>query len=234
MLTLYHRSDTHTVNGLNAYKLEETNSASNGYFGIDIVGTITGYYKSDVKIRHSDGSETIIGSNVAQTSRSSNDEGYQSATWSCPQTQLNSGDALLIKECALLSSYTGERQFITKQLDYLGLASATWTFTRWTTWYNYLFMGNYRTKALIRHGSSSYATRVSGVELQQYVDIGLRIYDGSGTIQVACEPSGTLTSALRIRKGTTTYGIVLVDTTDSNASKIRIKTNSGIKAIAKL
>jgi len=72
------------------------------------------------------------------------------------------------------------------------------------------------------------------VTYDPYIDIGLRLYDGSNTIQVACEPSGTLTSALRIRKGATTYGIVLVDTTDSNASKIRINTSSGIKAIAKL
>lgn len=38
---------------------------------------------------------------------------------------------------------------------------------------------------------------------------------------------------LRIRKGGTTYGLELVDTSDPNASKIRIKTGVGIKAIRK-
>lgn len=38
---------------------------------------------------------------------------------------------------------------------------------------------------------------------------------------------------LRMRKGGTTYGIELVDTTNGNASAIRIKTSAGIKAIRK-
>lgn len=38
---------------------------------------------------------------------------------------------------------------------------------------------------------------------------------------------------LRIRKGGTTYGIELVDTSDGNASRIRIKTGTGVKAIRK-
>jgi len=67
-----------------------------------------------------------------------------------------------------------------------------------------------------------------------YVDCGLRAYDGTTIITIACEPAGTLTSPLRIRKGSTTYGIVLVDPSDPMASKIRIKTSSGIKALRKL
>ncbi len=38
---------------------------------------------------------------------------------------------------------------------------------------------------------------------------------------------------LRVRKGGTTYGVELVETGDPNASKIRIKTSVGIKAIRK-
>ena len=38
---------------------------------------------------------------------------------------------------------------------------------------------------------------------------------------------------LRIRKGGTTYGIELVETNDPNASRVRIKTPAGIKAIRK-
>jgi len=65
------------------------------------------------------------------------------------------------------------------------------------------------------------------------VDIGLRVYDGSGVIKIVCEPDGVLTSPLRIHKNGTTYAIVLVDPSDNRASRIRIKTNSGIKALAK-
>ncbi|GAH66116.1 unnamed protein product, partial [marine sediment metagenome] len=38
---------------------------------------------------------------------------------------------------------------------------------------------------------------------------------------------------LRMRKGGTTYGIELVETDDPNASRIRVKTGAGIKAIRK-
>jgi len=41
------------------------------------------------------------------------------------------------------------------------------------------------------------------------------------------------TNPLRVRKGGTTYGVELVDTSDPNASAVRIKTSSGIKAIRK-
>lgn len=65
-------------------------------------------------------------------------------------------------------------------------------------------------------------------------DIGLRAFDGTNVIKIACEPAGILTSSLRISKNSTTYAIVLVDPVDPRASKIRIKTGSGIKALEKL
>ena len=73
-----------------------------------------------------------------------------------------------------------------------------------------------------------------------FFDCGLRAYDGTNIIKIACEPPGTLTSPLRIRgtsptgSGSATYGIVLVEITDPSASKIRIRTASGIKALRKL
>lgn len=88
-------------------------------------------------------------------------------------------------------------------------------------------------KAIGYFGPSSiiiYEFSVSGPP----IDIGLRAYDGNKIIAVACEPEGILTSPLRIRKGNVTYGIVLVDPVDLNASNIRIVTKSGIKALRKL
>ena len=66
------------------------------------------------------------------------------------------------------------------------------------------------------------------------IDIGLRVYDGTAIISIACEPAGTLTSPLRIRKNEVTYGIVLVDPSDPNASKLKIQTSSGVKALREL
>jgi len=67
-----------------------------------------------------------------------------------------------------------------------------------------------------------------------FIDCGLRIYDGSSIIIPACEPLGTLTSPLRLSNKGNIYGIVLVDTTSTYASKARIQTTSGIKALRKL
>ena len=79
----------------------------------------------------------------------------------------------------------------------------------------------------------NYQWRIEKRQITAYIDCGLRIRNGIQTIFIACEPAGTLTSPLRIRKGATTYGIPLVGTSDSSASAIRINTSSGIKALRK-
>lgn len=68
----------------------------------------------------------------------------------------------------------------------------------------------------------------------KYIDIGLRVYDGTGVIKIACEPAGILTSPLRIHKNGTTYAVVLVDPLDIWASKIKLRIKSGVKALAKI
>ena len=68
-------------------------------------------------------------------------------------------------------------------------------------------------------------------------DAGLRAYDGSATIRIACEfPIGTnrLSSPVQFAKNGTNYGVILTDTNSANASRIRIQTSSGTKAWAKL
>jgi hypothetical protein len=54
------------------------------------------------------------------------------------------------------------------------------------------------------------------------------------TLKIGCEPAGTLTSPLRIRKNGVTYGIMLVAPNAPDASPIRVQTSSGIKALQKL
>ena len=51
-------------------------------------------------------------------------------------------------------------------------------------------------------------------------------------VSVADTPAG-MGGKLFINKNGTTYGIYLVDTTDTNASPIRIKTTTGTKSIRK-
>ncbi|MBU1127838.1 MAG: hypothetical protein KKE01_02005, partial [Candidatus Omnitrophica bacterium] len=64
-----------------------------------------------------------------------------------------------------------------------------------------------------------------------FIDIGLRVYDGTDTVKIACEPDDNVTSPLRIAKDEKVFGIALVAMDDPNATKIRIKTSSGVMAL---
>jgi hypothetical protein len=75
--------------------------------------------------------------------------------------------------------------------------------------------------------------KVTGIVPNDNIDIGLRVYDGTEIVKIACEPQGTLTSPLRIAKNGVVYGIVLVDPSDPAASKLKIQTSSGTKALRK-
>ncbi|MBI5149731.1 MAG: hypothetical protein HZA28_03055 [Candidatus Omnitrophica bacterium] len=63
------------------------------------------------------------------------------------------------------------------------------------------------------------------------VACGQQIFDGTTAITIPCEDPPV--SQLRVQKNGTTYGIGVVATTDPNASKIRIQTPSGVKALRK-
>ncbi len=61
-----------------------------------------------------------------------------------------------------------------------------------------------------------------------------RVYRGlavQGVGELALCDAGA--NPLRIRKSGTTYGLMLVETNDPNASRIRIKTGAGVRAIRK-
>lgn len=62
---------------------------------------------------------------------------------------------------------------------------------------------------------------------------GLRVYD-NGAVQDLClvaTADANSGNQLRLRKGSTTYAVYLVDTSDGNASTVRIRTSAGTKAI---
>jgi len=74
------------------------------------------------------------------------------------------------------------------------------------------------------------------VEIQP-LDIGLRVFDGTNIVGIACEPPGAggqLTSPLRIHKNGTNYGVLLVVPDAAEASMLKIQTTDGIKALRKL
>jgi hypothetical protein len=64
---------------------------------------------------------------------------------------------------------------------------------------------------------------------------GLRVFDVD-TVRELClvatadAPTG-MGGSVRVRKGSTTYAAYLVETTDPNASAVRIRTTTGTKAI---
>jgi hypothetical protein len=66
------------------------------------------------------------------------------------------------------------------------------------------------------------------------VDAGLRAYDGTAVVKLASEPPGQQTSPIRINKNGTTYGLLLTDVNSPDASKFRVQTSSGVKALMKL
>lgn len=68
----------------------------------------------------------------------------------------------------------------------------------------------------------------------EYIDIWLKIFDWTQVVNIAIQPTWTVTSPLRIAKNWTIYWVVLVDITDSMASKMRINTSTWIKALRKL
>jgi hypothetical protein len=70
-----------------------------------------------------------------------------------------------------------------------------------------------------------------------WLDIGLRVYDGLAALKIAVEAPGAggqTVSALRVNKGGTNYGILLIPTNWPDASRIRIQTTTDTKAWRKL
>ena len=78
-------------------------------------------------------------------------------------------------------------------------------------------------------GFATLTTHECQAKGEKYDDIGIRLYDGSDNIEIGTEAlSG---HKLRIRKGSTTYGIPLVATTSNYATGIRIYDGSDEKAL---
>jgi hypothetical protein len=130
--TRYFKNASTTVNGLTCYAL-----------ALDMSGTLKaesytdGNYQGctvacDVAVRHSDGSETVIGSKVAQVDTVDGDyRELYSNTWACPQTSLSPSDSIVVRVYAKFGTtwyLIGASTFTTERLGGSQLDSATWTF----------------------------------------------------------------------------------------------------------
>jgi hypothetical protein len=135
----------------------------------------TGTYRSDVSIRHANGTETVIGSDVAQITRSGvlpvSQEGFQSAILNVPQTSLVTTDAIKVVEKVYSSGpgspvipYTGYdlTVFSTEQLGAIQLSAATWTFNRYTMLREYCGPSYGVYTAAVYYSTPKYATRIDG------------------------------------------------------------------------
>ena len=159
-ITLYERSDTHTVNTLNAYQLQEDNTSSSAN-----MQALCGYteWRSSVYILHADGSTTTLGSDVAIVSRSGVGVGLQTATWDCPETILVSTDAIKIVEL-MTASGSPTRTFVSEQLNKTKLEASTWTFYKYTGIVVVSVIPE-RYGATYAWGSSAASSRIENIDL---------------------------------------------------------------------
>jgi len=134
-VTWYFRADTHTVNGILGYRLDETASSSDAYDIVSTEGASITYYGVRVWIVHSSGAleELTGGQPVAVVSRNADGEGLQTATWNCPGYS-NIIDAIMIKVYQRFGTdeWNLRATFITENETLIKLPEATWTFTYYT------------------------------------------------------------------------------------------------------
>jgi hypothetical protein len=165
----YMRSDTQTINGLNAYKLnvpESNSSASNTQYG----GEAVAYWGTRAWVRHSNGTEQELslggqtGTPMAVVSRGSA-SGIQSATVTVAQTMLQPTDSLVVRVYTKVgtdSDWTLSATFTTEQLQATTLQATTWTLY----YYTYAFWNRYTETetAKLYWGTTTYSTRIQNLQ----------------------------------------------------------------------
>lgn len=204
--TYYMRSDQHTINGLLGYKLLTSNTASYIEIQKDAydTGSQTVYWYSDVLVRHSDSTQTLLGNNIAQVSRTVNG-GFteQNATWNCPETSLLTTDAIRVSVYTSFGAVGSDENFlatfITTQLGAAQLDANTWTFSYWTKRFYHATLQTH-TRSYFRFGDSAYPSRISGISLTvSSVTLNSpahnsEIWEQDSTVDFNYTPSSSLTA----------------------------------------
>lgn len=167
------RSDSHIVNGLNAYILNTTQSSS--YTSLLLEEALVSPYHVHMGIRvwarDSSSSETEITSGTAIAIAEGT--GLKSGTWSCPEKTLASIDSIVIRVYYSVNTSPNIliATFGTEQLGASWLNASTWTV------YYYIYRvlsGGKGSKAYFydwyfQFGDSSHNSRVSGMVLTEAV-----------------------------------------------------------------
>ncbi|MDD5556326.1 MAG: hypothetical protein PHN82_03645 [bacterium] len=140
---LYYTNVSRTVNGLTANEIWATLSGSSAsYIPIFTSGyRYRAYWWSDVSIRRPDGSETPIGTRVAEHEEYTyisyyHFYGYVESDWpDPPAVTLEPGDALKIVETVSCGPHTLSATFITPPLWGGKIAEGKWVFKRYVEYY---------------------------------------------------------------------------------------------------
>jgi hypothetical protein len=165
----YMRSDTKTVNGLNAYLLNATRTTSGLYQSANANGQWPVTWGIRAWVRHSNGTEQEItldgqtGTPKAQVSRSSG-YGMQSNTVSVTQRSMQTTDSLVVRVYMDIGGggWTLAAAFTTEQLGATTLTGTTWTvyYYSWAT-YNRI---TDKTYGRYYWGSSAYDSRIQNLQ----------------------------------------------------------------------
>jgi len=154
------RSDQQTVNGLTAYKLGLTQTASRARAFVDYEASATAYFDIQIGVRHADGTETTLRPWTQFALRTASGYGYQTYNFACPQTSLSPTDAVVVRLRARNEGGSVVAEFITEQLGAGQLPSATWTFYVYT----YAGITKYGSIAEIDWGDPAHNTRVENFQ----------------------------------------------------------------------
>jgi len=171
-IKLFYTSETHVVNGINAYKLDYTNTNNHSYFKSknDKYGSDHEWY-STIYIKHEDDSQTLIGgpgvSYYLQTFGKGDEYFIIDETWDIEnEYSLSPTDALMIAETIKCHGKENTRIFITKQLGWNKLNFSTWFFHKhgrakgWETG----FPPEAHMETFTYHGSGIYNSYIDGIE----------------------------------------------------------------------
>ncbi|MEM2568214.1 MAG: hypothetical protein QXH20_07085, partial [Candidatus Bathyarchaeia archaeon] len=159
------RSDTHTVNGLTAYKLETTNST------VLRSEEATGQYYWGIRVwkRSANGVETEVtgGAPVAVVYAT---DGENRASWNCPGASLNPTDSIVVRiysSARATGPWTLRLTWTTGQLGAQSLDASTWTVYYYFQTYEALI--DYLVSVFcFMYGAATYPSRIEGFAYTPY------------------------------------------------------------------
>lgn len=166
----YLQSDVSTVNGVTGYALNTSQTDSAVLLNAtytDESGYGLSYWAWRVyKVDGANESTELTSDYSATVSRSANGQGYQSASWTCPETSLICGlDSLKMELYVKLNAgdWLLKASFTTGKLWYSTLEETAWTFTVWTNHTRTDLGYFYQTNSSLGFGDGTYESAISDV-----------------------------------------------------------------------